>query len=709
MKLLLTSLLVAASTPLLATDLHVSASAAPGGDGSADKPFATISDAQAAARLITDKPVTVLIGEGTYTMRDGMGFSAADSGTPERRVIYRAETGARPVLRSGVVIPPEALKPVTDEAILARLQESVRSKVREVDLRELEIMPKRFGETFRGLDLLEVYWDGNRQPLSRWPDTGFAKMETVLDNGIVDGKTGVFVYREEAPARWASALDEGLWLRGFWRVPWTIEGVRVASIDPAKRTITLAGRIGGGIGSKYHRAPNNGPGKGSGEEHWEAVNLIEEISQPGEWAVRFDDKKLYILPPAETGELLVSDVQTPVVSIANVSHFSMEGLRVKAGLGEGVSVQGGEDVLIAGNEVGRVAKTGILIRGGKNHTVLSNDVFETGLAGIDFLGGERTTLTPAGHRILNNIVKRAGLYFPIAAVVGGLGMRAESVGNYVAFNRIHDSSNSGVVYAGNDNVFEFNEIYRIGLGSNDLGCFYTTGGWTSRGNVVRFNFVHHSLNANAFYVDDGDSGDLFFGNVAFRTESGGFVGGGHDQIFKNNIIVESPRAMHVDSRGVPRGYTVDDKRLRGDLDAMPYKESPWKDKYPELVNILEISPEMPSGIVITDNLFVKCEMDLRKSGKPSELGRITFENNVSTDNMGVFVDPENLNFAIKPDADVLAKLPALTEIPFDKIGIYPDSYRPVVPPRDMELIKKGNTDRGFDSQTDIDASNRPAQ
>ena len=79
--------------------------------------------------------------------------------------------------------------------------------------------------------------------------------------------------------------------------------------------------------------------------------------------------------------------------------------------------------------------------------------------------------------------------------------------------------NSGIVYGGNDNIFEYNEIYRVGLGSSDLGCFYTNAGWTSRGNIIRYNLVHHSMNANAFYVDDGDAGDTFINNVAYKTRT----------------------------------------------------------------------------------------------------------------------------------------------------------------------------------------------
>ncbi len=695
------------SSGMGAREFFVSSGADAGGDGSAARPFSSIEQARDAARKVRDRSVAVRIRPGLYMVRNGLVFSSEDSGEPDRRVIYRGEPGGEVRISSGQIISPDALVPVSDPTILQRLPEASRASVRALSLDKAGLTVTPFRPNFRGMELLEVFWNRERLPVAKWPGNGkFALIETVVDNGIQPGSNGTFVFRGNEPSRWQDAVAEGLWLRGFWRVPWTIEAVKVGEINPEARTITLAVPISGGIGSKYHRAANNGAGPGSGEEPWEALNLIEAIQNPGDWAVRFANNTLYVLPPDGPGELIISDVKSPVVLLNGVSHFSLEGVTVEGGLGDGIRVVGGEGVLIAGCKVGKVSRTAIVVAGGKNHTVLSCDTSQTGYSGIAYLGGERATLTPGGHRILNNIVSKAGMFFPAPGIDGGLATRAESVGNLVAHNRIHDSANSGIVYSGNDNVFEYNEIYRIGLGSSDLGCFYTTGGWTSRGNVVRFNMVHHSMNANAFYVDDGDSGDLFFGNIAYKTESGGFIGGGHDQVFRNNIIVECERAMHVDARGIARGYTVNDKRLRADLDSVPYQSPPWSERYPELVNILEGTPEVPSGLVIRDNLFVACKTNLRKGNKDRDLLGLTYENNVISEDITIFVAPEALDFTLKADAPVFSEIPGFEQIPVEKIGIYSDFFRPEVPARDMELLRTGNTDRGFDSQVDVDASNR---
>jgi hypothetical protein len=695
------------SSPAMA-DIFVSATAPAGCDGTKERPFSTLEQARVAVRTTkSDEPVTVRIAGGNYIMRRGVTFTAGDSGDKDHPITYLVEPGATARFAAGVVVPASALKTVEDEAVLARVSPDVRGRLKAVSLDDLGISATRFADNFKGIELLEIFWNGRRLPLSRWPDDGgFARMKKVTDNGINPPHGGTFVYRGDEPARWLKAMEEGdVWLRGFWRVPWVIEGAKVGAINPDEKTITFAVPISGGIGSKYKRG-KDGTGPGSGDEPWQAVNLIEEINQPGEWAVHFPTRTLYLLPPEGEGELLISDVREPVLSFANVSYVTLQGLTVDGGLGEGIRVEGGEEILIAGCRVRNLARAGVTVKGGHHHTVLTCDISETGLEGLDLTGGDRRTLEPGGHRVINNIISHAGIYYPASALQAGIGPQSPTVGNLIAHNRVHDSANTGVQYSGNDNILEYNDIYRIGLGSSDLGCFYTTGGWTSRGNIVRNNFVHHSMNANSFYVDDGDSGDTFLGNVAYKTGSGGFIGGGHDQIFRNNIIIESTRAMHVDSRGVARGYTADDKRLRGDLDSVPYQSPPWSDKYPELVKILDTDPAYPSGIIIEDNLFVRCETAIRKSSKESELTGVTIQNNIESDDLGMFVDPEALNFSLKPDAPVFAAIPGFPNIPFEKIGIYPDAYRPVVPPRDMELLRTGKTERGFDSQTDIDASNR---
>lgn len=654
-----------------------------------------------------EEPVTVWIGAGTFPLLQGYKFGEADSGTAAAPVVWRGIdrqrvrfTGARP-------IASDRLRPLKDPELLARLVPAARGRVLELDLAAEDVRhAKAFPDYQRDpANLCALFFDGKRLPLSRWPngDYGYTTMKRVLDSGSFKTRQpegGVFEYREDRPARWQASLAEGgVWVRGFWRVPWVAETLRVKTIDPKAKTIELAVSTGQGIGSKYSKLVD-GTRIGDGKEAWFALNLIDEIDQPGEWSVDFKRRKLYVWPPASPrdGRLAIADNSDPLLSFAGASHITLRDVTLAFQMGDGVSISKGESVQVAGCVINGVVRRGVVIRDGRNHRVQSCDLSEIGLTAIDILGGDRATLSPSGYEIVNNHIYRVALNAPVPALTAGLDVRTQQlVGARVANNRIHDATYGGITFGGNDNIFEANEIYRIGLDGGDLGGFYSTGGWTSRGNVVRGNFIHHSQNANAIYMDDGHSGLLVEDNLIYRAESGIFIGGGHDNIARRNVIVDTARAIHVDDRGVARKYTVDDSRLRGDLDSVPYLESPWRERYPSLVGILQSSPEVPRGNVLSGNYIVACETLARRSGKDETLTGFAISDNLQRPYINVFADVRSLDFTA-PESSGLPKL-ALA-----RFGLQRDEFRRELPARDMRLLREGDTRRkAFDSQQDVEA------
>ena len=73
------------------------------GDGSAAKPFATISKAKDYVRTLdkTSGDIVVEIGEGTYKITEAIVFDEKDSGSDDCRVRYVAAEGAKVVLSGG--------------------------------------------------------------------------------------------------------------------------------------------------------------------------------------------------------------------------------------------------------------------------------------------------------------------------------------------------------------------------------------------------------------------------------------------------------------------------------------------------------------------------------------------------------------------------------------------------------------------------------
>jgi len=701
--------LCAATAP--AAEFYAAPDGKPSGNGSAAAPW-DLATAFAPPQAV--KPGdTVWLRGGIYTISDTLTLAEKNSGAVGAPITYRAAKDETVRLVAGRTVRAADFKPVTDPAVLARLDPAARGKVVRLELAALGIQhagpyPDVFGD---GGGIVELFFGGKRMPLARWPNEGYVTMARVIDKGVWQGsdrRGGTFVYREDRPARWQAA--DGVWLSGFWRVPWTPETVRVKSIDTAKREIAFAAPVNAGIGSKYA-----GP-EGSGKEPWCAVNLLEEIDQPGEWCVNFPTKTLYFWPPAalEGAEVLIADLKAPVLAAKNVSNLVLRGMVFEGGLAGGVQVSGGSNVLIAGCTFRNLGGTAVIIKGGTKHTVTGCDIHDMGCGGIYAGGGDRKTLTPAGHAITNNHIWQVGrvkkTYTPPIAV--GAYDSGYAAGCLVAHNLIHDIPHAAVLYGGNDNVLEFNHIYRVALDSGDVGAFYTWNDWTSRGNVVRYNFIHDSPAANGVYMDDGDSGDTVFGNVFYKLACGPFIGGGHDNLVRNNICIECPKGIHIDSRGVARGYNLQNKKMVEAVMSVNPKQPPWSTRYPEMANLLEFHPDMPTGCVIENNVVVGCPKWLNQSGKKEEFQYTKFGENfvAAAGEEPGFVDAAKMDFRLKPDSPVFKKLPAFKPIPMEKIGLYVDEYRPRLP---AAVGAPAGPLKGpgevFNSETDLKHSNQPAR
>ena len=719
--LLATAFLNIGALASASVEFHVSPSGKTGASGSATDPLPSLKDAVNSVKSLSSEQkaqgVTVLLAGGFHFLPEGVVIDSSCSGSSNAPLVITAEQGASPVLTGGHPVSGDLLEKVKDPVLLERLDSAARDHVRQIDLGKLGIPGiTPFREVFSGeWRPLQVVLGTNSLPISRWPngEYGFTTMKSVTDNGDAT-HGGTFVYRDDRPTRWQKALAENeLWLRGFWRVPWVINGAQVKSIDTNAGTITFVKDVGGGIGSKYKKDAQ-GRRSGDGTEAWCAVNLPEEIDEPGEWAVDFKRQLLLIWPPegvSAQNPILVAGNKDPLLSLNDASHVVVKGLHFLCSLGDAVEIKGGEENLVAGCDVSDVSKGGIVVRGGKRHKVVSNDVRETGSVGISAAGGSKASLELAGHEILNNDVSRAANDFPVPAVRIGYGGASEilrdGVGIRVAHNRIHDTANAGVAFGGSENLFELNEVYRIGMNSGDLGGFYGYCGFTGFGNVMRNNFVHHSMNGNAFYMDDGTSGALVTGNVAYKCAMGVLMGGGHYNRFEYNIMIDCPKGIHLDDRGISRKYTLEDKRLGGDVKSVSPDQSPWKEKHPELAALVAGGETtIPKGDTVIGNVLINCGTSIELP-KPEYAAGIEQKGNITTGSPADFVDADNFDFTVKPGSTLVAAIEGFPPIPFQQIGLQVDEYRKSIPQRDMKLLREGDTTkRKFSSTTDIEASNK---
>lgn len=651
------------------TELFVSPTGNDTNAGTKTKPFKSLERARDTARKINrDREIVIWLGGGVYERDKLFELTAEDSGSSQQPVIWRGRPGEEVRIIGGKAVT--GWKPVADETILARLAPEARGKVLQADLKALGI--SSYGQVKGGG--LELFFEDKAMTLARWPNGGFVKItglvepDTMNVRGTKGSKTGKFMYEGDRPKRWVGEKD--LWVHGYWFWDWSDERQKVESIDTERRIISVA-------------PPYHGYGYRVGQWFY-ALNILAELDTPGEWYLDQETGILYFWPPTpiEKGRTVVS-VLDSLVSLTDVSHVTFEGIIFEAGRGTAITIKGGTQAKIAGCVLRNLGSWGVTIEGGTNNGVVGCDIYQTGNGGIGldgcgiYAGGYsgigRKTLTAAGHFADNNHIHHFGRWnhtYQAAISIGGVGNRA-------THNLIHDAPHMAIEFSGNDHHIEFNEIHNVCQESNDAGAVYAGRDWTMRGTVIRHNYLHHitgfqGRGCNGIYLDDMFCGTAIFGNVFYQVTSAVFIGG-RDNLVENNVFVDCQPALHINAPAMTWAKESVKTTMKPRLNAMPYKSDLWRNRYPELVNILDDEPAAPKGNVVVRNLSYGGRWDeIEDVARPY----ITVTNNL------VGQDPL---FDAKPPKSfrLRATSPAYTTgfkpIPVEKIGLYKDDFRKELP------------------------------
>ncbi|RME93980.1 MAG: hypothetical protein D6766_07030, partial [Verrucomicrobia bacterium] len=153
-----------------------------------DGPLATLAGARDAIRRWRAAggrgTVTVRFAAGRYFFPEPVSFEARDSGRPGEIVRYQAAVKGAVRFTAGVAV--HGWQPVRDSAVLDRLPETARGRVRVAVLKGQGITD--FGRIqVRGFALpapvaeAELFYDDEPMELARWPNEGFRGLRRVIE------------------------------------------------------------------------------------------------------------------------------------------------------------------------------------------------------------------------------------------------------------------------------------------------------------------------------------------------------------------------------------------------------------------------------------------------------------------------------------------------------------------------------------------------
>jgi len=714
-----------------ASDVFVSPEGNDGNTGTIDSPLSSLIAARdmARKRLGSEKNVNVLFREGMYQLSDTFELNEKDSNTS-----YSAYKGEHVSVIGGKKIPNKAVAKVTNPKVLDRIiEKGACSQVLQINLKALgfddfgKVGPRGFRRSYISAPM-ELFIDGEVQQLSRWPNNGEKDINLgkVIDRGSLPRggdysfRGGVFQYDVARAEQWTQAKE--LYVAGHLANSYADDVVQVAKIDTEKGTFTLTHPHLYGLKSHSITA-------------WHALNLLEEIDLPGEYFIDRDAGILYFYPPlgfSEKSQIYVSVLDTPMVALENAENVSFTKMTFEITRDSGIYIEGGKNNTIKGctlRNMGNLAiqfgqgtvpfpygkhdgcgykadeKPGVPAsrqmgnwheqiyrfsawnrKAGTGHTILSCDIYDIGAGGIMLGGGDRKTLTPGNNTVKNCDIYRVNRWDRTYKCAINL----DGVGNNIINNHLHNGPGPAVYVHGNDHTIEYNEVDDVVTEMSDMGAFYMGRDPSELGHSFSYNFFYNIKNSHKtghgvqviFFDNCSFNAAKIVGNTFVKAGSNMTIkynGGGNCEI-SNNIFVDCPHPPvgQTPLTSTKRFHSIIKSKLFKEriLENVDISKPPYSTRYPKLFAVYNNKLE-----VLTEE-----ERNYEVSKDYSQ-----------------FVDPENMNFALKKDSSVYKEIKGFKVIPFDKIGIYLDAFRTVLPA--VNPVVKGK--RVFVGNTSVVIDSRP--
>ncbi|MBQ7344360.1 MAG: right-handed parallel beta-helix repeat-containing protein [Clostridia bacterium] len=619
-------------------DYYVSTSGSDENDGTRNAPFRTIKralDAVANTDRAGRDGITVCIEAGEYNI-EALSLLSEHGGSESCPVTYRGYGDGEVILNAGTKLSPEDFAPSKDyPEISERLPEGVKDSVYVIDLSKPpynltvddwgELYPigtyntsDRYSGKTAGPMYSELFIDGVRQSLGRYPDEGYVYVDGVdalgkeqgnKENGDPAGDVlSVNETLSDRISSWAEPSE--VWVYGFWQYDWADGSSPIESFDENTNRLTTKYQSFFGVreGAPYF-----------------FYNCLEELSKEGEWYL---DRERGLLCVFSESGLEGADIElslsTDTAITLNASYVTLSGLTVKGTRGNGIVINGDNNT-VTDSRIVNIGSHAMIVHGFGN-LITRNEISGIGRGGIAVTGGDRSTLLAGGNTVSNNLIHNwSEVYKTYQA-----GINIGGVGNICANNELYDSPHLAITYDGNNHIFEYNLIHDVCLESDDAGAIYAGMSWSSYGNEIRHNLIYdlgsgeHS--PNGIYMDDAISGQSIEGNILINIPGHAiFVGGGRDMTVEDNLIVNSGDApIRYDARareGMLLGTWFSDSvdpehgALWRDLFGSPWQSEIWQSAFPEYKEIITDREDIddprfmanPAGSSVKNNIVLdKC-------------------------------------------------------------------------------------------------------
>lgn len=590
---------------------YVSPTGSDSGNGSLKNPFKTIKRAQEAVRsyLSSNKApaggIAVWLRAGTYQLSDSLNFTAADSGSSaDCPVVYTAYKGEEVHISANKMIDPSYIKK-TDSSwkYWNMVPASVRDKLYQVNLYEAtdisgnRIFTSHWDADKKSLfqDNKPVFWmyqDHVPMSLARYPDIKDHDRYAVSSWDTILKANGTSFQPSNAKlTSWDASQEIYIHSPFSWMNNDFI--TRVSSIQSG--FISLASNPGGlGISD-----PNNGANPDNVRPYY-AMNVVSELTQPGEYYFDGTDSTVYYLAYSNSGsyQLSVTPYQYRyALNLKNVKNVEFRNIFFEGGNDAVINIENGSHIVLKNCTVRNGVGQGIRVDG-TNNLVDYCHIYNLGFAGVTLSGGDRLSLSKSGNTVSNSHIHNYAM-FKMNGNAGVTMVSRQSCGHVIKNNVIHYAPQQAIYMGGNEITIANNEIYDVCRVTDDAGTIYGARDWSYRGIRILNNIVHDFVptvagrpgaGAYGIYLDDCLSGVTVKGNIVYNGASAGIMNnGGRDNKIENNVIANCWRGLRTSQVGASSGGVNnkggDSWNLLEKLNSVGYQSAVWTAAYPECAAI----------------------------------------------------------------------------------------------------------------------------
>lgn len=665
-----------------------------------DTEDALIKARDAVRRLLEEQSfegaIRVDVHAGEYTLTEPLLFEQADSGRENAPVIWRAAGDGDVVISGGRKLTSADFRTLSsDDPWYSRFPKP--EKIRFCDYNDLGLpvpsMNNGYGEGYSGDDnILMLNREKNAWPelfrgnvplqTARYPESGWLRTAG-CDNSV---RMPYITFGCEDEGLWKLGSFEGSVYNGYPYFDWAFAAAPVESAAESEHSIKLAQKTSYGV--------RNG-------QRFFLSRIPEMLNSADKYIISPENGRIYVY--AESDEdlsLRLSVLEGSLLRMNGVSHVYFERLGFAYARGSGAIIYGGEDVRFLGcrffclgyNAVrfGCQEKAGghltdRVANGGYHHLVQSCDVRSVGFGGFYISAGNRETLTPCDVVLDNCDVED----FSRIGKCYCFGVYLTCVGAVIRNCRFHDGAHSAIWFDGNDNIMEYNEFYDLLKEADDAACIYCGRDYTTAGNIIRWNYFHDmtsdartEVSVFGTYCDDNSASLAVYGNFYYHMQGAHHSHGGHDIVVENNLVVGSYPNTRYSITFMGYGYPGTLKE--GGQHDICMKNAPadtplWHMRYPHLREYMTWDPDTEGrfphycvyrGNALVDHKPIEPNFAWNTDGWGNEL----CDNPVINEDPG-FVDEEAGDLRLRPDSVIYRLIPDFKPIPFEKMGLYADSYR----------------------------------